>query len=76
MYLSIVELGVFSLAFAWLPLMIWSLYVILTSSEADWEASGMNRLLWLLVVLFMPLVGSILFILAGRSRLQQRRVVS
>lgn len=66
-------LGVFSLLFlvgglASLGLLIWSLYLILTTPQDVWEASGMSQILWLVVVLVLPFVGSLLFLIIGRPR--------
>lgn len=54
---------------AYLTLLVWSVYVILTTPQETWKASGMSQLLWLAVVLIMPIIGSILFIAVGRQRL-------
>ena len=56
-------------AVAYLTALVWSVYVILTTPQEAWKASGMSQLLWLAVVLVMPMVGSVLFVTVGRQRL-------
>lgn len=65
--------GVFGLLFgvgglATLGLLVWSLYLILTTPQDVWEASGMSQVLWLVVVLVLPFVGSVLFLTIARPR--------
>jgi hypothetical protein len=56
---------------AYLAALVWSVYVILTTSQETWKTSGMSQLLWLAVVLVMPLIGSMLFVAVGRQRLNK-----
>ena len=44
-------------------LIIWALVDILKS-----EFSGNNKIIWVLVVIFLPLLGSLLYIGIGRSQ--------
>ena len=48
---------------------IWSLVVILSTPNEAWEASGLNQWMWLGVVVFLPLIGSLLFLAMARRPL-------
>ena len=54
------------LAFISLPfiLMIWAIIDLLTSQFVD----NTNKLIWALVIIFMPLLGAILYLLIGRKQ--------
>ena len=69
MNLVALELVVGIGAVAYLTALVWSVYVILTTPQETWKASGMSQLLWLAVVLVMPMIGSVLFVAVGRQRL-------
>ena len=76
MAFAALELVVGLVALAGLFILIWSLWVILITPEDTWNTAGLNQWMWLAVVIFMPLLGSILFLVAARRRLQQFGVVS
>ena len=52
---------------------VWSLYTILTTPESTWKAAGMNQWMWLAVVIFLPLVGSVLFVANRPPSTHQRQ---
>jgi hypothetical protein len=52
--------GVFGLL--WLIITIYALYLILTG-----PSDGTNKLIWVLVILFLPILGPILFFVIGRG---------
>lgn len=62
-------LGIFALVA--MGLFVWALYVILTTAEDVWSEAGMNQWMWLAVVIFLPVVGTALFLLIGRGRLAE-----
>ena len=70
MDIALVELVIGFVAIVWLTTLVWSLYVILTTPTTTWKAAGMNQLMWLIVVVFMPLIGASLFAAAGARRLR------
>ena len=70
MAIAMVELVVGLVAVAWIVTLVWSLYVILTTTTATWRAAQMSQLMWLIVVVFMPLIGATLFATAGARRLR------
>jgi hypothetical protein len=57
------------LMLVWLAILFWSLAIILTTPQQEWDESGMSQLAWLAVVILVPLVGAPLFLLVGRTRL-------
>ena len=57
-------------ALASIAVFVWALYVILTTPQQTWQSSGMNQMMWLAVVIFMPLIGSVLFATIGHRSLQ------
>lgn len=56
-------------ALALLAVFIWALVVILSTPSETWEAAGLNQWMWLGVVVFLPLIGSVLFVALARQRL-------
>ena len=56
-------------ALALLGVFIWSLVVILSTPRPIWDAAGLNQWMWLGVVVFLPLIGSVLFLAMGRRQL-------
>ncbi len=67
------ELLVGLIALGSFAVFVWSLYTILTTPESTWKAAGMNQWMWLAVVIFLPLVGSVLFVATGRRQLIRGR---
>lgn len=65
MWHSFYPAGVFGSLFyiVMIVLWIWALYDILTSSF-----SGNKKIIWVLVVIFLPILGTILYFLIGRSQ--------
>lgn len=53
----------FLIPVATIVLIIWALVDILKS-----EFTGSNKVIWVLVVLFLPLIGSILYLVIGRKQ--------
>ena len=69
--MALIGLSIFVIpALALIALLIWSLAVILLTPEATWDAAGLNQWMWLAVVIFLPAIGSLLFVLVARTRLQ------
>jgi hypothetical protein len=56
-------------ALALLVVFIWALVAILSTPSATWEAAGLNQWMWLGVVVFLPLIGSVLFMAMARRQL-------
>ena len=55
-------------AFPLVGLLIFILDIIAIVDIIKSKADGTNKLIWLLVVLFLPVVGMILYFLIGRGR--------
>jgi hypothetical protein len=49
-----------------LALWIYCLYNVVTTDESD--CRNLSKLIWLLIVLFLPLIGSIIWLVAGRPQ--------
>ena len=49
-----------------LALWIYCLYNVVTTDESD--CRNLSKLVWLLIVLFLPLIGSIIWLVAGRPQ--------
>ena len=56
-------------ALALLGVFIWALVVILSTPSETWDTAGLNQWMWLGVVVFLPLIGSLLFLAMGRRQL-------
>lgn len=62
-------LVILAIAFGAIGTWIWSIVDVLGRSEPQWKAIGQERALWLLVILFVGLPGSIGYLLAIRPKL-------
>jgi hypothetical protein len=75
-HIALFEIVVGTFTLAWLAALVWSLYVILTTPRPTWRSAGMSQMVWLIVVVFMPLIGTALFAIAGYRRLQHHATPS
>lgn len=50
-------------------LMIWALIDLMSRPSSDWEGAGQDKLIWAVVVIFVGLIGPILYLTIGRSKL-------
>lgn len=64
-----IELIIGVLALAGITALIWSLVVILFTPAETWKAAGLVQWMRLIVVIVMPLIGSVLFLALARRRL-------
>ncbi len=70
--MALVGLSILSIpALALIGLWIWALVIILTTPTERWDAAALNQWMWLGVVVFLPLIGSILFLAIGRRQLME-----
>ena len=60
----------FLLALASLVVLIVALREVLITPEAAWQAASLNQWMWLGVLIFLPLIGIVLYLGVARSRLQ------
>ena len=61
----------FLIAFVAIPIvMIITLIDIARRPRAEWEAAGQNQLVWVLLVVFVSLIGVILYYAIARPRLE------
>lgn len=54
-------------------LLVFALVDLLRRPDPEWAWSGQDRLTWVLVVLFVGLLGPILYLVVARPRLDQAR---
>lgn len=73
--LAAFELIVGILALAGITALIWSLVVILFTPAQTWKAAGLVQWMWLIVVIVMPLIGSVLFMVMARRQLMEAGTV-
>ncbi|MCP4227119.1 MAG: hypothetical protein GY773_27560 [Actinomycetia bacterium] len=52
---------------------IWSLLDALRRPDADWEQAGQNKLVWVLVLIFIGFIGSIIYLLVARPALENAK---
>ena len=50
---------------------IWSLVDAIQRPDADWEQAGQNKLVWILVLIFIGFIGSIIYLLVARPSLEE-----
>lgn len=51
-------------------LFVVALIDLLTFDNSTWEAAGQNKVLWLLIVIFVALVGPILYLTMTKPKLR------
>lgn len=49
-------------------LMVWALVDLVQRPKSDWDAAGQDRLVWALIVVFVGLVGPLLYLTVGRKK--------
>lgn len=59
------------LALASTVLWVWSLVDVLRRPDGEYAAAGQTKLVWLLVVVFGHVIGSILWLVVARPQLQR-----
>jgi len=60
---------IFLMAFPLFIFHIWALISVLRTPQDVWAAAGQNQLLWGIVVLFLSLIGPILYLVIARPQL-------
>jgi hypothetical protein len=65
---EILALVVLLPALAAFGLTIWALVDLLRRPESDWAETGQDRLVWLLVVIFVGILGPILYLAICRPK--------
>ncbi len=65
---AIVALPFLVLILAMPALMIWALVDLVRRPTSEWDASGQDRLVWALIVVFVGLIGPILYLTVGRRK--------
>lgn len=55
---------------AGLALWLWALVDVLKRPEADWRRAGQDRLIWILVVIFLTFIGALLYLVIARPQLE------
>jgi hypothetical protein len=53
-----------------IALPIWAVFDAAIRPDEAWQAAEQNKVVWVLVILFMPLVGSILYFVAIRPKVR------
>jgi hypothetical protein len=49
---------------------IWSVLDAALRPDGAWQAAGQSKVVWVLVILFMPLVGSLIYFAAVRPKVR------
>ena len=63
-------LGFGIIALAGFALWIWSLVDAIQRPDPEWEEAGQNKLVWILVLIFVGFIGSIIYLLVARPQLE------
>ena len=50
---------------------VWGLVDALQRPDADWEQAQQNKLVWILVMIFVGFVGTLIYLLVARPRLEE-----
>ena len=56
-----------------LALLVFALVDLVRRSDGEWSTAGQDRLTWLLVTLFVGVVGPVLYLVVARPKLDQAR---
>ncbi len=56
-----------------LVLLAWAVLDAATTPGRVWEAADQDKIVWVLVILFLPLVGAIAYFVAVRPKLRSHR---
>jgi DMSO reductase anchor subunit len=69
-------LGIFFLLFGAIAIAgfvfwIWSLVDAIQRPDSEWEQAGQNKLVWILVLIFIGFIGSIIYLLVARPSLEE-----
>lgn len=51
-------------------LWVWSLVDAIQRPDAEWEQADQNKLIWILVLVFVGFIGSIIYLLVARPQLE------
>jgi peptidoglycan/LPS O-acetylase OafA/YrhL len=57
-----------------LVLLVWALVDLVRRPEVEWTMAGQDRMVWVLIVVLVGLIGPILYLLVGRTRLNEARL--
>ena len=66
--LVIVLLGLAGFAF-W----VWALVDALQRPDDEWQHAGQNKLVWILVMIFLGILGSFIYLVVARPSLEETR---
>ena len=58
------------LVLAPLALLVWALVDLVRRPQSEWAAAGQNQIVWALVVVFVAVLGPILYLTIARPRLE------
>ena len=68
---------VFLIAFVAIPVvMVIALVDIARRPRAEWDAAGQNQLMWVLLVVFVTVIGVVLYYAIARPRLEDAASIS
>ena len=67
-FLFVLVFGVAGFAF-W----VWSLVDAIQRPDAEWELTGQSKLLWILVLIFVGIIGSFIYLLVARPSLEEAK---
>lgn len=56
-----------------LVLLVWAALDAATTPGRVWEAADQDKIVWVLVILFLPLVGAIAYFVSVRPKLRSHR---
>lgn len=73
MDIGLLGLLVFVMALPLFILHIWAIIDVLRAPQDVWTAAGQNQVLWGIVVLFLSVIGPILYLVIARPQLRVAR---
>lgn len=72
------EVGLFFFGFGIIALAgfafwVWSLVDAIQRPDPEWERAGQNKLIWILVLIFVGFIGSFIYLVVARPQLEAAR---
>ena len=73
---TVAVFGLFALfALVFTALWLWSLVDALQFSDQRWTAAGENKMLWVLLIVFLGIIGSVLYVAIPRPALRNAQAL-
>jgi heme/copper-type cytochrome/quinol oxidase subunit 2 len=73
MGLSLLVVLIILVGLAGFAFWLWTLIDALQRPDTEWQRAGQSKLIWVLVLIFVGVIGSIIYLVVARPQLDQAR---